>query len=239
MKRWLWAALPAAILTAVVTGLTRPRPLEAHPGNGVIAIDFSKVLRGVAVPVQVSESVCEIENGDGTVTERTTELRRVRLSATVVPGPCDETPSMGGLDGKFEAELSGWEKRSDSGGDVPPRPAADQPEKDNRGLYKGKWQLRNAAGAVVARGEMTLLLHVNTHRVPVIPGANTDECYVPSQIEGLLEGMALVGEHRGCRLSATFSGHSFDESAAGVHVLLASEGLLICPCPEKKSLTRG
>jgi hypothetical protein len=24
-----------------------------------------------------------------------------------------------------------------------------------------------------------------------------------------------------------------------VQVLLASEGLLICPCPEKKSLTRG
>lgn len=238
MKRWLWAALPAVVLTAAVTGISRPRPLEAGPGKGVIAIDFSKEIRGSAVPVADSVSVCEIKNSVGPATERTTELRRVRVNADIVSGPCDETPSKGGLDGKFEAELSGWEKRSDSGGDVPPRPAADQPEKDNRGLYKGKWQIKNAAGVVVARGDMTLLLHVNTHRVPVILDANTDECYVPSQIEGLLEGSAVVGDHKGCRLSATFSGHSFDESEAEVHFILAAEGLLICPC-EKHLTTRG
>ena len=223
MKRWLWAALPAAILTATVTGVSRPKPLDAAPGRGVLAIDFSKTIRGRAFPIAESESVCEIENSDNTVTQRTTEIRRVRLAAEIVPNDCDETPSTGGLDGRFTAELSGYEKRSDDGGDVPPRPAADQPTKDNRGVYRGRWQIINRTGVVVARGEMTVLLHVNTHRVPVIPGANTDECYVPSQLEGLLEGSALVGDHKGCRLSASLSGHSFEETPASVCVVLATE----------------
>src|SRR5688572_9680141 len=107
MKRWLWAALPAAVLTIGVTGVSRPKALDAAPKQGVLAIDFSKLIRGQVVPILTSESVCEIENGDGTVTERTTELRRVRLRATVVPGDCDETPSTGGLDGTLTAELSG------------------------------------------------------------------------------------------------------------------------------------
>jgi hypothetical protein len=236
MQRWKWTASVSAVaLTLTVAGIVaRPKPTEAQAGRRVIAIDFSKLIRGRAATGVSSESECHIKNGDGTVTERTTDVQSgIKISADIRPSHCDETPSTGGLDGTFEAEVSGFEKRSASGGDVPPRPAADQPTKDNRGVFKGKWQIRNKDGVVVARGELTLFLHVNTHYEPPFPAA-VDDCFVPGQLEGVMEGTATVGDHKGGRISASLGGNVTSETPAGANILLAAEGLVIAPCHEEK-----
>jgi hypothetical protein len=235
MKRWMWAApVAAAALSLSVVGITaRPKPLEAAPKREIIAIDFSKMLRGRAFTGTTEESKCTIENTVGPDTVRTTDVQSgIKVSTDVVPSGCDETPSTGGLDGKFEAELAGFEKRSASGGDVPPRPAVDQPEKDNRGVFRGKWRIRNNAGAVVAEGEITVFLHVNTHYPPAIV-AGVPECFVEGQLEGFLEGTATLGEYKGCRLYASLAGRSFAETPAGVDIILNAEGLVLCPCDDK------
>lgn len=232
MKRWNWAAsITLAAATLTLAGIFARLPaLQADPGRDVLPIDFSKLIRGKAETGTLEQTKCVIENSVPPDTVRTTDARTgIKLSAAIVPSDCDETPSRGGLDGVFEAELSGFEKRCASGGDGPPRPAADQPEKDNRGVFRGKWRIRTAGGSMVADGVITLLLHVNTHYPPAIPGG-TPDCFVPQQLEGFLEGTATLGDSKNCRVFAALAGRSLAESPAGVNLLLNAEGLVLCPC---------
>lgn len=232
MKRWIWAApMAAAAATLALTGLfVRLPALHADPGADVLPIDFGKLIRGKVETGTLEQTKCVIENSVPPDTVRTTDARRgLKLTAAVVSSDCDETPSRGDLNGVFEAELSGFEKRCASGGDAPPRPAVDQPEKDNRGVFRGKWRIRNSGGTVVADGVITLLLHVNAHYPPAIPDGDPD-CFVPQQLEGFLEGAAILGDSKNCRVYATLAGRSLAEAPAGVSLLLNAEGLVLAPC---------
>ena len=203
-------------------------------------------------PGKVTQSTCPIQNSDGTVTLRTVDITRgLKIKVTLSPGPCDENSSMSSLNGTLEIVLDGIEKRSASKGDNPPRPQADQPIKDDRGCFFGRWRLHGGPNnnQLLASGTILILLHTGTHYPPAVPGpvdANgttvaCEECFEQGHFEGSLTGTVVAKPHKGCHICAVLAGESKEVLGTTpplTDIAFNLEGLLLCRCNDSKPTNR-
>lgn len=98
----------------------------------------------------------------------------------------------------------------------------------HRGYHVGKVEWAGGGSKLI--GKMTGSTNAGTHRPPLL---QCERCEEPGHMEGCLEAVVVEGQHKGCRLVATYA-IEFDPSVApqatGFHGTL--EGVLICDCQD-------
>jgi hypothetical protein len=120
--------------------------------------------------------------------------------------PCDTGPS-GAFDGHFEGEILFAYKQSGS----------------DRGYHCGKFEWYGSASRLV--GQMSGVTSAGTHR-------GCEPCDRRGHMEGRLDAVVIDGEHKDCRVLATYV-INFDTTSSGAQdtaVEGALEGVTICPC---------
>ena len=72
------------------------------------------------------------------------------------------------------------------------------------------------------------MTNAGTHRPPLM---QCERCEEPGHMEGCLEAVVIEGQHKGCRLVATYA-IRFDAGAAPQNTAFRGtvEGVLICDC---------
>ena len=82
--------VPVALLALILGAQQRPgqaQRADKKQRNRVTAIDVSKLGQGQAALAVVNQSTCKIPNSDGTITQRTVDLSRLKIVADISPGP--------------------------------------------------------------------------------------------------------------------------------------------------------
>ena len=121
---------------------------------------------------------------------------------------CDKLP---GLDGSLSARLR---MATDANG-------------QGRGFHFARYRWSTQAGDVIV-GRMRGITNAGTHR-------ECEKCDKQGHLEGVLNGKVIEGEHKGCRVRASYvidydSGVEPQDSANR----MAIEGVLLCPCKDEK-----
>lgn len=97
---------------------------------------------------------------------------------------------------------------------------------NQRGYHKAKieWSGQNS----VLVGQMSGITNAGTHRDPLRPCERCDE---RGHMEGCLDAVVVKGDHKGCRLLATYV-IEFDPSTGSISTAVEGtlEGVLICDC---------
>jgi hypothetical protein len=139
-----------------------------------------------------------------------THKGRLRLKTRVIPHrPCDSVASHA-FDGDMEGELVF--AYIDNG--------------HGRGYHSGRIEWRGRASRLI--GRMSGVTNAGTHRNPLAP---CEPCDRRGHMEGRLDAVVVDGEHKGCRVLATYA-INFDASfrVQNTAILGTLEGVLICPC---------
>ncbi len=99
-------------------------------------------------------------------------------------------------------------------------------EGKNRGYHIAKFDWSGASSKLV--GRMSGIANAGTHRPPLMQCV---QCYEHGHMEGRLDAVVVDGDHKGCRLLATYA-IEFDPSSGSTSTIVtgALEGVLICDC---------
>jgi hypothetical protein len=97
-----------------------------------------------------------------------------------------------------------------------------------RGYHLGRLEWYGSTSHLM--GRMSGVTNAGTHRNPLAP---YESCDRRGHIEGRLDAVVVDGDHKDCRVIATYV-IDFDPSlkAAGSGLLGTLEGVLICPCED-------
>jgi len=97
---------------------------------------------------------------------------------------------------------------------------------NQRGYHKAQIEWNGATS--VLHGQMSGMTNVGTHRDPLRPCERCDE---RGHMEGCLDAVVVKGDHKGCRLLATYV-IEFDPSTGSTSTAVEGtlEGVLICDC---------
>ncbi len=97
---------------------------------------------------------------------------------------------------------------------------------NNRGYHIAKFDWSGSSSNLV--GQMSGVANAGTHRPPVM---RCEQCNEHGHMEGRLDAVVVKGDHKGCRLLATYA-IEFDASSGSIStaVVGALEGVLICDC---------
>ena len=97
---------------------------------------------------------------------------------------------------------------------------------NQRGFHKAKIEWTGATS--VLQGQMSGMTNAGTHRDPLRPCERCDE---RGHMEGCLDAVVVKGDHKGCRLLATYV-IEFDSSTGSISTAVEGtlEGVLICDC---------
>jgi hypothetical protein len=95
-----------------------------------------------------------------------------------------------------------------------------------RGYHIGKIDWLGGGSKLI--GRMTGITNAGTHRLPLM---QCERCEEPGHMEGCLEAVVVVGQHKGCRLIATYA-IEFDPGVTPQPTAFRGtlEGVLICDC---------
>lgn len=95
-----------------------------------------------------------------------------------------------------------------------------------RGYHVGKLEWSGDGSRLV--GQMNGVTNAGTHRPPL---TQCERCEEPGHMEGCLEAVVVDGQHKGCRLVATYA-IEFDPGSAPQDTAFRGtiEGVLICDC---------
>jgi hypothetical protein len=173
------------------------------------------------------EPICMVRvsknwQGDFKVAERD-EKKCQKPSCTTVKGlikveskiernrPCDSVAA-GSLDGEIRGELV-FNYIEDG---------------QHRGYHVGRIEWLGNGSKLI--GRMTGTTNAGTHRPPLM---QCERCEEPGHMEGCLEAVVVEGEHKGCRVVATYA-IEFDPGVAPQDTAFrgALEGVLICDCQD-------
>ncbi len=97
---------------------------------------------------------------------------------------------------------------------------------NQRGYHKAKIEWNGNSSVLV--GQMSGMTNAGTHRDPLKPCERCDE---RGHMEGRLDAVVVKGDHKGCRLLATYA-IEFDPSTGSTSTAVEGtlEGVLICDC---------
>jgi len=95
-----------------------------------------------------------------------------------------------------------------------------------RGYHIGKLQWAGGGSKLI--GKITGVTNAGTHRAPLM---QCERCEEPGHMEGCLEAVVIEGQHKGCRLVATYA-LRFDPGQDPQNTAFNGtlEGVLICDC---------
>jgi hypothetical protein len=95
-----------------------------------------------------------------------------------------------------------------------------------RGYHVGQFDWVGAKSNLV--GRMSGMVNAGTHRSPA---AQCEPCDRRGHMEGRLDAVVVDGEHKGCRVLATYViDYDTSHQAQDTGIIGTLEGVLICPC---------
>jgi hypothetical protein len=95
-----------------------------------------------------------------------------------------------------------------------------------RGYHLGRFDWAGAASRLI--GRMSGVTNAGTHRSPA---ARCEPCDRRGHMEGRLDAVVVDGDHKGCRVRATYViNYDTSHEAQDTAIIGTLEGVLICPC---------
>jgi hypothetical protein len=192
-----------SVITEQLQGEIENLDLTPYYDERICLWEVSKDLRGEFVDTRTEDQKCQ---HPGCLTHKARLTFTVRV---LTNHPCDSVAA-NGFDGEMKGELV----------------FAYIENGHRRGDHVGKFEWYGSTSRLI--GRMAGVTNAGTHRDPV---GRCEPCDRRGHMEGRLEAVVIEGEHKGCRVLATYV-INFDpgHQAQNTHVLGTLEGVLICPC---------